>query len=348
MFPLLILSAVATIALVGTLFDLWEDDVDETLDDIDNADGFSLLDAALADTLAQGALGEIEQGAQVIDADAVRDDYAPIGSVEIEGTDGDDYIDAGLDVEVSFGGDGNDVIFGADHDQVLFGDDGDDVLFAEGGADQVHGDDGDDTLVGGDGSDLIVGGQGADVIFGGAGDDTIHTAHVYPTNNAPNTFDVVAAGDGDDAIYVSQGAALVEMGSGADDILIYSNFGILDNDPVAIVSDFNPAEDQIVLGVHAPDFEFAEGTTTLEISYTAVLIETPDGPATLIVPAVDDQDMLAEFLGASVGHAVLLGITPDQLEQGNIRVIVTGDQSPSSAQDSIQSTFNAQSIGAGI
>jgi len=349
MFPLIFLSSLASIALVGTMFDLWGDDnVDDTLEDVDNGDGFALLDDSLPATLQAGALEEIEAGAGVIDAEAVRSDYAPTGSVEIEGTDGDDFIDAGLDVAVTFGGAGDDVIFGADHDQVIFGDAGDDVLFAEGGADQVHGDDGDDTLVGGDGADLLVGGQGADVVYGGAGDDTIYTAHVYQTDVAPNTFDVVAAGAGDDQIYVSQGAALVALGEGADDVLIHSDFGAQDNDPVAVITDFDADEDQIVLGVHAPDFVFADGTTTLEISYTMTQIETSAGMATLIVPAVDDESLLATLEGASIGHAVLVGVTPDDIQDGNVRVIVTNDDSPRMANDSIHTLFDAQSNGAGL
>ncbi len=348
MLPLLLLSAVATVALVGTMFDLWGDDDVDTLNDIDNDGGFDLLDDTLPETLAAGALGEIEDGAAVIDTEAVRDDFGPEGAVEIEGTDGNDIILAGTDVEVTFAGAGDDVVFGAEHDQVIFGDQGNDVLFGEGGAEQMHGDEGDDTLVGGDGSDLIVGGQGADVIYGGTGDDTIYSAHVYETELEPDTFDVVAAGTGDDAIYVSQGAALISLGEGADDVMIHSDFGVEDNDPVAVITDFDPATDQILLGVHVTSFDFEAGTTTLEIGYSLSEIETSAGMATLVVPAVEDESLAGDLQDASVGHAVLIGVTPDQIQDNNVLVMVTDDDSPRFADDSIHAAFDEQSVGAGL
>ena len=343
------LSSLAVIALVGDLVDLWDrDDAEETVRNVDNSGGFALLDEGLPADLQAGAMTEVAAGEQLIDANAVRDDYAPTGSVEIEGSEGDDFIDAGLDVEVTFGGAGDDVVFGADHAQVIFGDDGADVIFAEAGADQVHGDSGDDTLVGGAGGDLIVGGQGADVIFGGTGSDTIYTAQVYGTQNAPGTFDVVSAGAGEDVVYVTQGTGLIALGEGEDDVMIYSEFDIDDNHPVAIITDFQSGVDEILIGVHAPAFVMPADATTQEIGYTLTRFETADGPATLVVPAVSDQAMLDDFEGANIGHAVLLGVTPDQVAPSDIRVIVTNDASTAFAADSIQSVFAAQSVGAAI
>ena len=346
MFPLIALAALSSLAVLALVVDLFDtEDAEETVDTIEENDGFSLLDDTVPADLQSGALSQVAAGAEVIDADTVRNDYAPTGSVEIEGTDGDDFIDAGVDVEVSFGGAGDDVLFGADHDQVLFGDEGDDVIFAEGGADQTFGEDGADTLVGGDGGDLLVGGQGADVIYGGDGADTIHTAHVYPIEDAPNTFDVASAGAGDDVVYVSQGSALIALGDGDDDVLIYSEYDIADNDPVAIISDFESGEDQIVIGVHAPDFTLPDGASSFEIDYSLTQIDTADGPATLVIPAVDDEDLLASFVGANIGHAVLLGVTPDQVQDGDVRVLVTNTDSNVLAADSIQTLFDAQSVG---
>ena len=350
MSPLLVLSALAGVAVVGTLFNLVDDDgaVEDTLTDVDEAGGFDLLSEGQIDALSDGALAELETGVDVIDAEAVRDDYAPTGPVEIEGTDGDDFIDAGPDVQVTFAGDGADVVVGAEHDQVIFGDAGDDVLFGEGGDDHMQGDEGSDTLSGGDGADLLIGGQGADAIFGGAGDDSIYTAHVYETENEPDSFDVVNAGAGADQVFVSQGSSLIELGEGEDDVLIYSDFGVQNSDPVAIIMDFDTTEDQIVLGVHAPAFELEEGTNALEITYSLSEIETSQGPATLVVPAVEDEELFDALQEASVGYAVLVGVTPDQISEGNIRTFVTSDDSQELAPDSINSIFDAQSVGSPI
>ena len=350
MSPLIFLTALVGVAAVGSLFDLLDDDgaVEDTLTDVDEAEGYDLLSEVQIDTLSDGALAQVESGANVIDADAVRDDYAPTGSVEIEGTDADDYIDAGPDVVVTFAGDGADVVVGADHDQVIFGDAGDDVLFGEGGDDQVDGDEGDDTISGGEGSDLLIGGQGADAIFGGAGNDSIYTATVFPTETDPDTFDVVNAGVGADQVFVSQGASLVELGDGEDDVLIYSDFGVETNDPLAIITDFDSAQDQIMLGVHAPDFELEDGVNALEISYSLTEIETSQGPATLVVPAVEDEAMFDALQEASVGYAVLIGVTPDQITGDNIRAFVTSDDSASLAPDAIGTLFQAQSVGSSL
>lgn len=343
MLPLFVIAAILTGALVGTLFDLGldDDETEDQLNEIDNSGGFELLDTdAIADLDAQ-VMSQIETGTEIIDDDSIRDsqNYAATGSVEIQGTENDDTIDANVDVEVAFGEGGNDVILGADHDQVIFGGTGDDVIFGESGNDQLFGDEGDDTVIGSDGDDLIVGVAGTDVIFGGAGDDNIY---VY-TDNEPDgvstSFDVVNAGDGDDSVILSHGAALIELGEGADDVLVYGEYDSVGGNPIAVITDFDAAEDQIVLGVYAEGFTFAEGETNLEIGYVLSEIETIQGMATLVVPAVDDEALAADLEGASIGHAVMIGVTPDQIEEGNIRVIVANEYNSAQQEGSVQSVF---------
>lgn len=349
MSPLVLLGILGGVAIAGSLFGLVnDDDAEETLTDIDESEGYDLLDQAVIDSLSEGALAGIESGVDVIDADAVRGDYAPTGPVEIEGTDSDDYILAGEDVEVTFGADGDDTVIGADHPQVIFGDGGDDVLLGEGGDDYVQGDTGADTLSGGSGGDLMVGGEGADAIYGGEGDDSIYTADVFPTESNPNEFDVVNAGAGADQVFVTQGASLIELGEGEDDILIYSDFSDIGEDPLAIITDFDVAEDQIVLGVNAPDFDLEAGTNALEITYSLSQIETSQGMATLVVPAVEEEALFDALQDASVGYVVLIGVTPDQIGASNIRAFVTSDDSNATASDSIQNIFESQSVGASI
>jgi hypothetical protein len=125
--------------------------------------------------------------------------------VVIEGTDGDDVIDAsgdgvvivnGMEVSVTDvdhlvilagagsdtvtgsagndiidGGDGDDVIDGGDGRDKISGGDGDDDLSGGAGRDMIHGGDGDDLIQGGDDRDMLSGGDGDDVLFGGADRD---------------------------------------------------------------------------------------------------------------------------------------------------------------------------------
>lgn len=86
------------------------------------------------------------------------------------------------DIEIVFGGSGNDRIEGSSLANALFGFAGDDTLIGYGnidalwggaGNDRLDGGEGDDYLVGGDGNDRIRGSGGKDQFFGDAGDDTL-------------------------------------------------------------------------------------------------------------------------------------------------------------------------------
>jgi hypothetical protein len=82
----------------------------------------------------------------------------------IEGTPGDDIINAGNGPHVVFGHDGNDSIDGGN---------GPDKLFGGNGADILVGGNGPDTLDGGLGIDSLSGGAGADILVWDAADSTI-------------------------------------------------------------------------------------------------------------------------------------------------------------------------------
>ena len=128
----------------------------------------------------------------------------------IEGTDGDDTIDAaytgdpdgnmvdnldhsdGSNADSIVAGDGNDtVLAGADNDTILGGL-GDDSLLAGDGNDSLYGEDGADTLDGGAGDDVLSGSTGDDVFTysAGAGADTItdfNTGNTGTLSDGDNT-----------------------------------------------------------------------------------------------------------------------------------------------------------------
>ena len=92
------------------------------------------------------------------------DEYAPLNIV---GSSGSDYIDAGLGADFILGNDGHDFIDGSDGD------------------DEIHGGDGNDVLMGGMGADMLYGGTGDDLyiveFFGGwYGDHDDHGYTIYP------------------------------------------------------------------------------------------------------------------------------------------------------------------------
>lgn len=104
----------------------------------------------------------------------------------IEGTDSDDYLEAGDGFNVFYGGDGNDTLAGGANMDFMYGENGDDLLLGRNGVNVLFGGAGNDTIYdgddgsylnGGDGDDSLYGGGGADVLDGGAGNDYLQGDH---------------------------------------------------------------------------------------------------------------------------------------------------------------------------
>lgn len=347
MLALLLLSMVgiAGIAAMGFL-----DDSDATPeDDVDDADlgaKAALLDDSemrnLDDKLAEDPL--LAQG-EIGSEDAVLVPYEGEEGVDA-GTDGPDLIELdeklGSDGDPPFAGAGDDVVLGNSGDNVAFGEDGDDILFGRGGFDQLFGGTGDDTIAGADGADLIVGERGSDVIYGGAGDDNIFDKTNGGPLDGPDRVDVISGGAGDDGVVVQDGINLVSLGAGSDHVTVYGEAG---GNPAAIITDFDPQQDSLLLGIHAPDYDLPNGVNGIALPYTLREIDTDLGRATLVQPAGTDSigaDDLGD--GASVGYAVLVGIRPDQLAGADIRVVLNTPETNVFAAGSVEAV--AKEMGA--
>ncbi|MEO0390810.1 MAG: calcium-binding protein [Pseudomonadota bacterium] len=245
---------------------------------------------------------------------------------ELSGTDGDDVIGSHSDTYLVMGMGGNDSVLGNDNDdENIFGDDGDDVLFGEGGADLLVGDAGDDLLVGGAGDDDINGATGSDTMFGGAGDDVItDTDYIYGVEAPDGGIDAVNAGDGDDRIYISEGLNVVTLGDGADTIWVGNDEEDRADDPIAVITDFDPSEDGLILTadtfVGTPKDLSSEG-----LSYVLEEIETESGFATVVIPTATDPDLAAQLADRNVGVAVLQGLRVADLQGSNIQVAIATD-----------------------
>lgn len=136
------------------------------------------------------------------------------GSREIlNGTDVDDYLEAGDGFNIFYGGEGDDTLaggadmdfmYGGDGDDLLLGRNGVNVLFGEGGNDIIY--DGDDGsyLNGGDGDDVLYGGGGADVLDGGAGNDYLQGDHGNDTYIFGKGYDndVINASSDDNTVII--------------------------------------------------------------------------------------------------------------------------------------------------
>lgn len=167
------------------------------------------------------------------------------GSDAVHGGSGDDLISGNAGVDDLEGEDGDDTLLGGEGDDYLAGHEGQDWLDGDTGADSLIGGSGldllfggadDDTLDGGFGDDQLSGGAGTDLMQGGAGNDTLQG-----DDGPEEQLDYLNGGDGDDVMILGGN----DMGFGATG---HDTFGLnADNQHAATISDYNPAEDHIVL-----------------------------------------------------------------------------------------------------
>lgn len=190
------------------------------------------------------------QGADVLLGKAGHDDLAGAG--------GDDHLAAGA---------GGDALAGGDGDDSLWGDDGDDVLAGDLGNDVLAGCEGDDSAAGGAGADSVTGGAGHDSLAGGAGDDLVDGSDGNDLLTGGNGADELEGGAGDDSLSGGDGLAedgdidFLNGGLGADKLSLgagdYGNGGqgadsfvlqdFAPGSPVVQITDFDPAEDSLVV-----------------------------------------------------------------------------------------------------
>ncbi|MFN6338975.1 MAG: calcium-binding protein [Cyanobacteriota bacterium] len=110
----------------------------------------------------------------------------------VEGTSGDDVLDATVGVATTInGGAGDDKITGNQFRGTYNGGPGNDFIHAGSGNENVNGDGGSDTLCGGEGADYLRGGEGNDMLYGG----------ILPSDYQSyfeEGFDTLEGGPGDD------------------------------------------------------------------------------------------------------------------------------------------------------
>lgn len=249
---------------------------DDTLGGSQN--NLSLFGGDGNDTLtAIGTGGVIEGGAgndEVRATDAVvdlgdGDDDANVENSTVTGGAGNDTIDVATGGSAT-GDDGNDVLNGRGADITLTGGEGDDVVVAEGAGSQAYGGVGNDTIAARDGASG----------FGGAGNDTIQT----------NEDSTVFGGDGDDDIQIfadrtSDGTAGIAWGDEGSDTFTVSVRSALaqpDGETVAVIEDFNTAEDVLRVDLFlSTDAQIADVT----------VFEDPDGAFTEVEVTVQGLDL---------------------------------------------------------
>ncbi|MEL6449619.1 MAG: calcium-binding protein [Pseudomonadota bacterium] len=195
------------------------------------------------------------------------------GQDTILGGAGDDTLNGDGDADIIQGQAGFDRISGNADDDLIQGRGGDDTVSGNQGFDWVDGNDGDDKVNGGLQGDTVIGGTGADLLSGGEGNDVVVGGEVLAD---PLTTEALAAiRDGeelDDAtpdvaigatITLTDDAAADTLdGGNGSDILLFGagdtatggqgtdSFGIIGtstSDALAVITDYNAAEDTIFI-----------------------------------------------------------------------------------------------------
>ncbi|MBD3786867.1 MAG: hypothetical protein IE922_07825 [Sphingomonadales bacterium] len=339
MIALLLLSMMgaAAVAVSSGLFEESEDTTAATEQEIND----QIAEADLARDLSlleESDITELEAALRddpmlALDTEASEDEqllpYQDTNNfASVEGTEGADLIaipeELGDGADAVFADAGDDVVLGNSAYNPIFGEAGDDLVFGMGGDDYLFGNEGDDTVAGGEGDDLLVGGDGSDLLYGGAGNDNIYDSRYQASYADENRADVIVAGEGDDGVVIEDGINLVSLGEGADHVQVYTESG---DTPCAVITDFNPGEDSLLLGVYAPGVDLPDGQNALEISYKLSPIETELGPGTLIEPSLPETMAPFEMSDdTSVGYAVVLGLRPEDLQGADIRVVLQTDE----------------------
>ncbi|WAR43265.1 calcium-binding protein [Methylomonas rapida] len=193
--------------------------------------------------------------------------------VDTVGTDGNDSILSGAEIDRIIGGLGNDTINAGAGDDIVSGDDGNDVLNGQDGNDQLDGGLGDDTISGGNGNDVLLGGSGNNTLNGDAGNDRLESGDGIDSLNGGSGNDTLLAnggndsligGDGNDNLTGGLGNDVLQGGRNAD--VYYINRG--DGEDTVIES--GDGYDTSYLGGNGDKIVFGAGIAAADMVFTQV------------------------------------------------------------------------------
>ncbi|WP_270731891.1 Hint domain-containing protein [Shimia sp. Alg240-R146] len=317
-----------------------------------NIENVEIVDLSGLDGVVEGTDGD-----DLIDASYVGD---PEGD-RVDNFDAlDNFLDEALDSTVPSSffeapggaprGDQRDAIdAGAGNDTVLSGD-GDDVVHGGAGDDSIDAGAGFDDVAGGDGDDTIFGGIGTDKLFGEADDDVLYGG---------GQSDTIYGGDGNDELWGEDGADSLIGGDGADTFVGGQGSDTIDGgegDDSILAGD---GDDVIMTGDGANFVDAGsgdnmviagDGDDTLTGGIGGDSIDGAGGDDLIIggagVDTIDGGDGNDAITGGTPGvtGVASVGQTPDFLSGGAGDDIINGD----SGDDVISGGADNDSIGGGI
>ncbi|MGJ8621214.1 MAG: calcium-binding protein [Yoonia sp.] len=248
-------------------------------------------------------LGDEDEDTDQSEEDGIKGTYGDDtltgtpGADLIRGFSGNDTVEGNGGLDDLRGGSGNDTVTGGSGRDVIDGGSGEDRLFGLAGNDTIEGDADNDYIDGGYGSDVIRGGYGNDTILGGPGARLIDGELV----NATERDDTLRGEAGDDTIYSWGGTGLVvggqnpdgeaddvdtlvlvtgtaELGDAAGDTQFYALANLNDDqETLAIITEFDVEEHELILTVDAADSVDLTTTPDYQITFERTRIERDNG-----------------------------------------------------------------------
>ncbi|MEM1300973.1 MAG: calcium-binding protein [Pseudomonadota bacterium] len=240
------------------------------------------------------------------------------GNDVIGGGDGFDELEGGSGNDTLSGDNGKDVLAGNSGDDLLDGGSWDDVLDGGTGEDRLRGGTGKDILIGGDGDDRLIGQQDQDVLIGDAGSDfldggknddlligadflnrevTVEEWHRFLRSDGDTdafgrgligvlsddgTSDTLIGGAGNDILFLSD----EDIGIGGDGQDSFSVVDLPEATGAAIIQDFDPADDKIVLVRPGG----AEPEVTVTPDGADAIVRADGAPAARVLDAANDLE----------------------------------------------------------
>ena len=194
--------------------------------------------------------------------------FLDAGNDTLQGSDADDFADAGAGDDRLQMREGNDIVLAGDGNDTVDAGIGFDLVRGGNGDDSLVGNGGNDTLDGETGADTLLGGSGADLLRGGVGNDVLSGMGLRSTSNADGSFDgldTLLGGEGDDLLWL--GARDIAYGGAGADTFTLDNRHPAQGGGAQIL-DFDDASDRLEL-VYAP--QTGPGGTALVPQVTVTL-----------------------------------------------------------------------------
>lgn len=210
-------------------FDLWDNNNDGHLDDLDDLNGDNIWswdedtgllisgtdpNAPVFSFVEGGVTYSGGVGSQLFVGSFEDDDGSGGADFDIlHGYNGDDTLSGEGGDDSLFGGNGNDSLFGGPGDDYLMGMAGDDDISIGGGQNTVYGNDGNDYVF------AVT--EGSDLIYLNGGNDTFYSLSLISGQDSFTVYagsgaDLVDASLGDDFLYGGQGKDTINGGAGHD------------------------------------------------------------------------------------------------------------------------------------